>query len=1330
MDLLRNCTANVQVVDGLQNIPFRVYSPPPPPQVNSSEDPSYLQNTTLNSAARLQEQEASLRQAGAVVTIDSANGGLLLFGGPHEAETQIGYPVYTRGFLGSTGSRRSVQYAHEAARNAQNAAQEDGRDADKTRHTHESPHRSEDVEVIYKHFVKANSGAIPLDVDSFRILIDNDDGTIRYSDVVYRLDVHLSLEGRLYISAAVKHCKLPPTGHTLGKTNIDATGLRWYLETFQSPLSAAQSWFLGATERREARILKEASDMQEQTASAIGSAPPSPFYFRDVQMQGTVAAGVYPTPPDGFPTGFPASAVDPHRPADSGTALALAERNFIRNAVERPASASPNKTGPHGYATTHDDLFGDMDEDVFGGGGQDITDADFSFFDEPDEANFETDMQSESHAAALDTSPQADDIPGSYRDPGIGQCSVTLDAIGQPLPSGLNSEITDIEKNNSILNKSASAQHNEAESRTTFDTSTVIAHVETPPLDPFAITERLMPAPVFTSAQHGPATGFGTGKRRSSGFASVPFKQTVALSDAKYGRSGRFAFVLPSDDNDVRTEKRFGRQDYTITLPPRVKRTKSAMSGCATLINTKRQRHYLPTSDEDDDSSEEDSYTDTSSDPEHRLPKYEPSFRPRTPIGGSGDGSMKHLESSCNGMNSEYIDGRAGPEVIESANEISQQPARNNAPDLWRFFDLTPQDLIQTAQLVADQAIRIVDTDPGTTASEAYVWDTNSSVFPDHEAVHSIVRHAVKLLFPTAVDCDILRLVDHRTSSSMDMTNTNPKVPRPRVSTTEHRIFMIEAPYVRLSRAESDWEMLPPALTFWESLGLGPASGEKDVLSYCMLPSVQQQGGSTNLTDIAKLATDFLWNLASTYESCKLGLFATGSNLTEYPNGLVSVRNTREEHEIVTVDKLVEMYAQTATEFGLALSTIGHLHPQKTIVLFMFNPFPLKFGFQRYLCATFLKIHQAYSKPPKIHPDQPGSELVLNILPTTLIVDFDSFVISEPSVMATLARAIYDRCPSISSSAAAGLDIPSASSVTLARPVSKRLDFRLSPSPSADLMYENSVMHLAYAVSLDKAWISAAWTDNEGVYQFTATYCALGREFEDVAREIWKTSVEIMSARQVSWRALVVKEGVMETSERKAWTSLAIADTPAFRVDTTLLAIDTEPGLRLIPALPAAPPGVQTPVSTPGYNISPSDNPAGNAPLTPAASEVASILELDPDAHLVDTEDETWGLILGSQYCLPCSPADDNGMLASGCLVRRGARDDVGGALQTVRVDLLWMSSNSDGVQRGKAEVLLKEVLVSYRGLALLARIKATPPGVPWHVVAARRGCEALVGFL
>ncbi|KAK4938015.1 hypothetical protein LTR28_009695, partial [Elasticomyces elasticus] len=388
--------------------------------------------------------------------------------------------------------------------------------------------------------------------------------------------------------------------------------LRWYLETFQSPLSAAQSWFLGATERREARILKEASDMQEQTASAIGSAPPSPFYFRDVQMQGTVAAGVYPTPPDGFPTGFPASAVDPHRPADSGTALALAERNFIRNAVERPASASPNKTGPHGYATTHDDLFGDMDEDIFGGGGQDITDADFSFFDEPDEANFETDMQSESHAAALDTSPQADDIPGSYRDPGIGQCSVTLDAIGQPLPSGLNSEITDIEKNNSILNKSASAQHNEAESRTTFDTSTVIAHVETPPLDPFAITERLMPAPVFTSAQHGPATGFGTGKRRSSGFASVPFKQTVALSDAKY--------------------------------------------------------------------------------------------------------------------------------------------------DLWRFFDLTPQDLIQTAQLVADQAIRIVDTDPGTAASEAYVWDTNSSVFPDHEAVHSIVRHAVKLLFPTAVDCDILRL--------------------------------------------------------------------------------------------------------------------------------------------------------------------------------------------------------------------------------------------------------------------------------------------------------------------------------------------------------------------------------------------------------------------------------------------------------------------------------------------------------------------------------------------------------------------------------------------
>ncbi|KAK5007607.1 hypothetical protein LTR28_005079, partial [Elasticomyces elasticus] len=519
------------------------------------------------------------------------------------------------------------------------------------------------------------------------------------------------------------------------------------------------SWFLGATERREAQILKEASDMQEQTASAIGSAPPSPFYFREVQTQGTVAAGVYPTPPDGFPTGFPASAVDPHRPADNGTTLALAEHNFIGNAVERPASASPNKTGPHGYATTHDDLFGDMDEDVFGGGGQDITDADFSFFDEPDEANFEMDMQSESHAAAPDTVPQADDVPGSYHDPGVGQCSVMLNAIGRPLPSGLNSEITDIEKNNSILNKSASAQHNGAEPHTTFDTSIMTARVETPPLDPLAITKQIMPAPVSTSAEHGPPTGVGTGKRRSSGFASVSFKQTVALSDAKYGRSGRFAFVLPSDDNDVRTEKRFARQDYTITLPPRVKRTKSAMSGCATLISTKRQRHYLPTSDDDYDSSEEGSHTDTSSDSEHRLPKYEPSFRPRTPKGGSGGGSMKYLKSSCNGMNSECSDGEAGPEVIESADEVFQQPACNDAPDLWRFFDLTPQDHIQIAQLVADQAIRNVDTDPGTTASEAYVWDTKSSVFPDPEAVYSIVRHAVKLLFPTAVDCDILRLV-------------------------------------------------------------------------------------------------------------------------------------------------------------------------------------------------------------------------------------------------------------------------------------------------------------------------------------------------------------------------------------------------------------------------------------------------------------------------------------------------------------------------------------------------------------------------------------------
>jgi mediator of RNA polymerase II transcription subunit 13 len=82
-------------------------------------------------------------------------------------------------------------------------------------------------------------------------------------------------------------------------------------------------------------------------------------------------------------------------------------------------------------------------------------------------------------------------------------------------------------------------------------------------------------------------------------------------------------------------------------------------------------------------------------------------------------------------------------------------------------------------------------------------------------------------------------------------------------------IYKLNSPHIRIHRGDSYLETLPPAISFWETFGLEPLLGQKDILPYCIYPQ-----------NTAEDASAFMERLGSTYSSANFGTHSAldGSN--------------------------------------------------------------------------------------------------------------------------------------------------------------------------------------------------------------------------------------------------------------------------------------------------------------------------------------------------------------------------------------------------------------------------------------------------------------------
>ncbi|CAI6331723.1 unnamed protein product [Periconia digitata] len=1233
-------------------------------------------------------------------------------------------------------------------------------------------------------------------------------------------------------------------------------GIKWFEAPtstgFTDPIDSAQRWFLGKPERD--KILEARRKVKRAEQDAVRSKeemhnllPSSPLNSRsgaygDVQA----ASGVYPTPPDGVPPGTVMSSADTPSvagvnvilpPGGTNPAINLsAPQDVLQFDGHQHAPTSPDFAlayDQYNASGTHDDLFEDAEEDTFEANG--VTDADFNFFDEPDDEDVDMD------ASNREDSKQ--NIKKSIEKSEADNVSSNSAVKAQPKePLSMldgTSEVTaktNVPTVENVKQSLTTDQGVEAESKPPQISSERLQPMQsiaidpeakepTPPLSPRLIEEALLPSTTVNTSK---SPMKAPNLPRNSAFDPLGFNRKMSISDAKY-QAGRFNFTPEKVQNRKQSEDEAAiRQPKSIRDMPLLTKLRYAIG----VVATKGMPDELSPTDVVSDSS--DAASDTSSitdDIESPAVFGPPSVPPGTALpakrklpteGNATPLSATSYADSFGGDSLEMtglqtdetalicleptfsdwplVDMPAPVEIPSSHTRFSvpvfspliqSSPSTPISPpdismDMLDEKPLSGKDSIAVAQIVTDQIVSA--TLDILNEHESQSLDDFSNHIPSEAVWHE----AVKDIFPSATDCTVsdfaaVQDVFPDLPQGKGQQRPPPRKPNEGPAALNHHMHVISPPYIRVRRSDVLWDLLPPALAFWEPLGLSPCSPAKNVVAFAIYP----------YSESLKLCVDnFMVNTQLAYDGCRLGSHARVDTVPEYDSGLVPCKMSNR----ASTSAVFKALRDTCIQLGKMLAAKHTLIREKVdtkinaFVIYMVDPFDNPSALWE-LCSAFWALFQSYGQGPPGRPDQiQKPDLVLQIVPMKCVASFETPIMLDTGTYAGLAREVYDRCPP---SAPCGdktpLSIYASRSFQLEEPLPRAIPFKLNAEAPHDLFHENSYMHLGYAISLDGTWVTAAWTDICGKFQTVVSYSLATRPFGDIAKEIWQTTIEILQARRVTWRVCIAKAGVMDRDELEAWVFHVSCPTQV-NLFITLLTVDTDPRLKFTPTLNHSMKGAasNTPGSTPQGPVSPDQG------LTPAATpsaETTADPTADPEARLVDATDESWGIILAHRLHNSNATNEFRPALISGLLVKRGlspnntsattiptpapnAADATTSSGPTVvSVNILWMGAvnptraatspfppsaaaategmSPGGVNmsaspspmpqershssltwtptvqtRAAAENLLKEVLGQFRGLGLLGRLKGirgTKNGaVPWHVAVCEHGVKGL----
>ncbi|KXX83431.1 Mediator of RNA polymerase II transcription subunit 13 [Madurella mycetomatis] len=1117
------------------------------------------------------------------------------------------------------------------------------------------------------------------------------------------------------------------------------------------PLSKAKVWYCGMQERaeaiarrkkeREAILAREREEPDTRNPQGNGYSPMA--LWRSTNGGPAPQPGaMYPTPPDGVhpsgvTPGFDGAAV--LSPAGQPAANALGDAD---TAMQQSApvpdgfnvgwDGQESRPDPVINNFAEENIFGDLGENMFEG--NELTDADFNFFDEQPVA---IDLDMPTLSGGMPTLEMQENAGQTFAEH-IQAASGVEDDKADTRPASPQFTKPELKHARSTLAEE-SRQQNNIES---FNRNSAIGIKRHPsPFNPETVYKRIRasihtPAPSVSSWRGAP-------RRRPSLFDKVDFDPALSLASKKYEESGPFDFRLPAlKDRESRALQNVGPLTTGRLLGSARQRRnlKELPSSISSLLAKMASANANNSSQRDDAASDSDDSSWASDD----------------------DGASDPLGRASSPAKSSVLRKRPDDDVISMAasfkelDNISADSPGYGPPDLSRlsnseilefslpkyFVDPEPvplrisvsdDDFITVAQILTEQAATgFLKLTPQLPRSS--IQDVRRNLI---KALRYSVR-GLKTALPRslagAVGCQLRPFTEVQDVPLLVQPNGRVQV-RP-AEPPKSSIFTIPAPHVELRRYDSQLSVLPSAVSFWETLGLRPVQGSKDIVAMCILPHAEAMRDN---------ASAFLDRVQSTYESLGLGTFETLPTAGSIVNGLVLLTA---DQDIISPGLNITRARSAFTDqmASLAMTLANSSMTEKNfVVYFAYSPDTPSSIVDS--CSAFQELFEHYKRCMMDRKKAIANDLVLQLVPLDILGSETSLFVLSPSDCSRLCLETYDRCTLF------GGPMPSPA-IMLERALPRGIDFKLSAAPSPNLLREYSCMHVAYARSVDERWVTAAWTDNRGSSQTMASYCLgrrgrpLSRQLIEVMQEIWETTHDLISSCKVHWRIVITKCGSMDQQEIEQWMAMAQAETRS-AVSLILLTVDTDPSLQLIPpaaVIPLSAPSVfyTTPVSTPQPFSVVSPDQTSNNPATPMAAATPSgggggdshpssqqqlphqtgTEQQDVDMTLVETTETTHGVVISHRLNNSASLTDLNPALASGYLVKRsGPKAEDPPALMEVNV---VYSDNT----RAMYDALLREMLMYFRGLGTLARVRGVVEREhdvrPWHVAVVEKAVRGL----
>ncbi|KAI0346942.1 hypothetical protein BDW22DRAFT_476714 [Trametopsis cervina] len=515
-------------------------------------------------------------------------------------------------------------------------------------------------------------------------------------------------------------------------------------------------------------------------------------------------------------------------------------------------------------------------------------------------------------------------------------------------------------------------------------------------------------------------------------------------------------------------------------------------------------------------------------------------------------------------------------------------------------------------------------------------------------------------------------------------------------------IHELHAPSLTVGKADGVIQVLPPALRFWEKLGLHPRAGSKDITAYIFYE------GSDD--DKEAQIADCLDKFSAVYTSRNLGLHTAGRAPACIRDGLVPVQ--------------FDAFRKTLVSFVASLPDL-----EIPLVFYIITP-------TRMMNLASSALRQILSAMKKVRKQFPDAPILMHLLPDSLIQGALHDSTLPHAGLENIAHTVYDRVvlPTDRSMARRLLasgektrTLFSEPAFALAAPIHRKVAFSLEAHPSTlDVADRHYMLHVGYRASECGKWLFATCIDQRGEAHDLKAWLMPDDGLEHfIINSVWEFAMNMATKANVEWRIVISKLGPIGTTESQVWVSrlhLAMQETqhrPPMQVFLTTTEYE-DPWLCLAPdhsafhrnPLPHSR-GTKHPLgvlfadtSSATYALQPR-NPVRSFSAVDCTQEYAFV----PDLEEENPPDEL-------QIC----------PLLTSALIRVSAGSDFV-PTSMLRINLLHSTQSANAVDTTGDKATMEEITRNYFDLAVLARCRwklDANPILPFHLAALEVVSSAL----